>query len=172
MILTNTPKGYKCPICIGIRDTTSPDTLIRPSDFVYDDGMVTALINTFFMGTKNAGHVIVVPKEHFENVYDLPPLVGHQIFDVSQKIARAIKEAYACDGIKLIQNNEPAADQHAFHYHLHVFPRYHDDGFNRLLPSQKRLADPEERANYAEKLRKALGTKKEYEEKTKEHKAM
>jgi len=153
MIPSNAPRNYTCPICAGLRDTTSPDTLIRASDFVYDDDVVAALINTFFMGKKNAGHVIVVPKEHFESVYTLPDEVGHRIFDVSKKIAIAMKQAYKCDGIKLIQNNEPAADQHAFHYHLHIFPRYKGDGFNGLLPSQKRLAEPEERAGYAKKLK-------------------
>lgn len=156
MIPSNAPKDYKCPICIGIRDTSDPGTLITPTDFVYDDDIVTALINTFFMGKKNAGHVIVVPKEHYESIYTLPDKVGHRVFDVSKQIAIAMKKAYKCDGIKVIQNNEPAADQHAFHYHLHVFPRYHDDGFNSLLPEQKRLAEPEERAGYAEKLKLAL----------------
>src|SRR5581483_2017681 len=110
MILSNAPKDYKCPICIGFRDTSSPDTLIRPSDFVYEDDTVIALINTFFMGTKNAGHVIVVPKQHYESLYTLPDKVGHRIFDISKKIAIAMKEAYKCDGIKIMQNNEPAAE--------------------------------------------------------------
>ncbi|HUB93481.1 MAG TPA: HIT family protein [Verrucomicrobiae bacterium] len=157
MILSNAPKDYICPICAGIRDTSSPDTLIKQTDFVYDDEIVTAIINTFFMGTKNSGNVIVIPKEHYENIYALPDDVGHRIFEVSKKLAIAMKEAYQCDGIKVIQNNEPAADQHAFHYHLHLYPRYKNDGFNSLLPEQKRLPDPEERAEYAEKIKAALG---------------
>jgi diadenosine tetraphosphate (Ap4A) HIT family hydrolase len=63
-----------------------------------------------------------------------------------------------CLGVKQVVsddtlNNELAGDQHAFHYHLHVFPRYNDDGFNEILPKDKRLASPEERAEYAKKLK-------------------
>jgi hypothetical protein len=69
-----------------------------------------------------------------------------EFFDVAQKIALAMKEAYKCDGITTQQNNEPAGDQHAFHFHFHIFPRYKDDGYNQVQPKDKRLAEPEERA--------------------------
>ncbi len=152
---SNAPKGYVCPICLGVKRVESPDTLIRPTDIVYQDEFVTAFINSFFVG-KNAGHVIVVPNEHHENLYSLPSPIGHHIFDVAQKIAIAIKQAYGCDGITTMQNNEPGGDQHAFHFHFHVFPRYKDDNFRTVPPSQKRLADPDERATYAQKVRVAL----------------
>jgi len=67
-----------------------------------------------------------------------------------------MKAVYGCDGITTRQNNEPAGDQHAFHFHFHIFPRYSNDGYNTVQPSEKRLADPEERALYAEKLRSYL----------------
>lgn len=109
-------------------------------------------INSFWIG-KNEGHVIIVPNKHFENIYDLPPDLGHQIFDIAQKISLAIKEAYQCDGITLRQNNEPAGDQHAFHYHLHVFPRYNNDNFNQEMANKSRLSNPKERLEYADKLK-------------------
>lgn len=157
MITSNAPEGYVCPICLGVKRIESDDTLMRPTDIIYTDDLVTVFINSFFMG-KNAGHAIVVPNEHYENIYTLPQEVGHRVFDLAQKLALAMKSAYACDGIAIRQQNEPAGDQHAFHYHLHVFPRYKDDGFNSILPSEKRLADPVERAGYAKKLSKALNT--------------
>lgn len=128
---------------------------MKPTDVVYKDDLVTVFVNSFFMG-KNAGHVIVVPNEHFENIYTLPATYGHRIFEIAQKIALAMKEVYACDGITTRQNNEPAGDQHAFHFHFHIFPRYKDDGFNTVQPEQKRLAEPAERAGYAKKLAAAL----------------
>jgi histidine triad (HIT) family protein len=154
-IPSNAPADYKCPICLGIKGSDSPDTLIKATDFVYKDDLVTAFINSFFMG-KNAGHVIVVPNAHFESIYTLPSNIGHRVFDVAQKIALAMKEAYQCDGITTRNNNEPAGDQHAFHFHFHIFPRYDNDGYNSVLPSEKRLAEPEERAKYAEKIKAAL----------------
>jgi histidine triad (HIT) family protein len=155
MIASNAPKNYNCPICLGVQGKESPDTLIKPSDIVYQDDLVTGFINSFFMG-KNAGHVILVPNEHFESIYTLPSKYGHRIFDVAQKVALAMKEAYQCDGITARQNNEPAGDQHAFHFHSHIFPRYEDDGYNAVQPSEKRLADPAERKAYAEKIKAAL----------------
>jgi histidine triad (HIT) family protein len=155
MISTNAPDDYICPICLGVREEESPDTLMMPTDIVYKDDLVTVFINAFFMG-QNAGHVIVVPNKHFENIYDLPSEYGHRVFDLAQKMALLLKQTYACDGITIRQNNEPAGDQHAFHFHLHVFPRYDGDTFNSLLPGDKRLAGPEERAEYAAKLKNAL----------------
>ena len=158
MFPSNAPKDYICPICLGIQGVESEKTLLKPADIVYSDDTVTVFVNSFFMG-KNAGHVIVVPNVHYENIYDLPAEVGRHIFYTAQTMARTIKAAYKTDGITIKQNNEPAGDQHAFHYHLHVFPRYDDDGFNKILPEQKRLAEPTERAEYVSKLKKYLDVK-------------
>src|SRR5262245_37054218 len=119
MIKSNAPKDYNCPICLGIKRIESEATLMRPSDIVYNDDLVTVFINSFFV-SKNAGHPIIVPNTHYENIYTLPQEVGHRVFDVAQKLALALKEMYQCGGITIRQNNEAAADQHAFHFHLHV----------------------------------------------------
>jgi histidine triad (HIT) family protein len=148
------PRDYVCPICLGLEGVESEDTLIKHSDIIYRDDMATALINSFFVG-RNQGHVIVVPNQHYENLFDLPRAYGHRVFDVAQKIAAAMKQAYECDGITLRQNNEPAGDQHAFHYHLHVYPRYKNDGFNEAA-AERRLAAPDQRVWYANKLKLAL----------------
>lgn len=155
MIASNAPENYECPICLGLQDSGSPKTLIKPTDFVYRDELVSAFINSFFMG-KNAGHVIIVPNKHYENIYTLPTEESHRIFDVAKKIALAMKEAYSCEGITARNNNEPAGDQHAFHFHFHVFPRYENDGYNSVAPSDERLAEAEERADYAEKIKSTL----------------
>lgn len=159
MIKSNAPENYVCPICLGVQGVESPDTLMKPTDLVYKDDLVSAFINSFFVG-KNAGHVIIVPNEHFESIYTLPAEQGHRVFDVAQRVAFAMKEAYQCDGITTRQNNEPAGDQHAFHFHFHVFPRYDNDGYNTVQPSEKRLANSEERAGYAEKIKRALEARK------------
>lgn len=155
MFPSNAPNTYVCPICLGTQHIENERTLMKQTDIVYGDDTVTVFVNSFFIGN-NAGHVIVVPNEHYENLYELPSEVGHHIFDIAQKMAIVMKKAYITDGITIRQNNEPAGDQHAFHYHLHVFPRYKSDGFNEILPEQKRLADPEERAQYAAKLKEQL----------------
>jgi len=63
-------------------------------------------------------------------MYALPDEYGHRIFEVAKMISIAMKKAYKCDGITTRQNNGPAGNQHAFHYHFHIFPGYIDDSFN------------------------------------------
>ena len=154
-MISHAPQDYKCPICIGLNGVENEDTLLKQADEVYKDDLVTVYINSFWIPTCE-GHVIVVPNEHFENIYDLPKKYGHRIFEVAKKISIAMKEAYECDGITTRQNNEPAGNQHAFHYHFHIFPRYDGDSFNINLTKKSVLSDPEERIKYAVKLSKYL----------------
>lgn len=145
------PADYRCPICPAVKGIENENTLIKQDDIVYQDGKVTALINSFFVGN-NPGHVIVVPNEHYENIYDLPEELGGHIFGIAKQIALAIRETYGCEGVTTAQNNEPAGGQHAFHYHFHIFPRYTDDALHSHMGG-KRLASPEERREYAQKLK-------------------
>lgn len=149
------PNNYKCPICLGVKGIENEDTLLKQADLVYKDELVSVYINSFWIDTAK-GHVIVVPNDHYENLYELPPEVGHRVFDVSQKIALAMKKAYKCDGTTLRQNNEPAGNQHAFHYHLHIFPRYDGDLYNENMTKKSILSKPEERLEYVAKLKTEL----------------
>lgn len=148
------PQDYKCPICVAIKGEEIADTLIRQSDIVYKDDVVTAFISSFFIG-KNLGHVIIVPNEHFENIYDLPHNYSSRIVEVAQRMALALKKAYQAEGITTLQNNEPAGNQHAFHYHFHVFPRYENDDLHSNM-LDKKSTTPEERKIYADKVMAAL----------------
>lgn len=152
---SNAPKNYICPICLGNQGIENEDTLLKQSDLVFRDDLVSVWINSFWI-KGNEGHVIIVPNEHFENIYDLPEKIGHRIFDISKLMSKGIKEVYGCDGITIRQNNEPAGDQHAFHYHLHVFPRYENDNFNQELTKKSFLSDPKDRIKNVEKLKKYL----------------
>lgn len=151
---SHAPKDYICPVCIGLSGVVSDKTLLLPQDVIYKDDLVTAFINSFWM-KNNPGHVIVVPNDHFENIYDLPNDLGAHIHKISRKIAIAMKEAYGCDGITTLQNNEPAGGQHAFHYHFHIFPRYEGDSLHANM-EDKQFADPAKRKEYADKLRTKL----------------
>lgn len=148
------PSEYICPVCLGVRGVVSDKTLLLPQDVIYQDNLVTAFINSFWM-KNNPGHVIVVPNEHFENIYDLPDELGVHIHKIARKIAIVMKESYGCDGITTLQNNEPAGGQHAFHYHFHIFPRYENDVLHENM-SNKQLANPSVRKDYADKLRSKL----------------
>jgi histidine triad (HIT) family protein len=150
----HTPNDYKCPICVAVEGKETEETLIRQSDIVYQDDLTMAFISAFFIGN-NPGHVVVVPKKHFENWYDLPDEEYGRIGEVAKKIALAMKKTYDAEGITILQNNEPASNQHAFHYHLHVFPRYENDDLHKNM-LDKKLTTAEERLPYAEKVKEGL----------------
>jgi histidine triad (HIT) family protein len=152
---TSALKNYICPICLGNTGVENENTMLKQADLVFRDELTSVWINSLWL-KGNEGHVIIVPNTHYENIYDLPADIGHRIFDVAKKIALAIKKAYECNGITLRQNNEAAGDQHALHYHLHIFPRYTGDSFNQNLTKKSVLADPEERKRYVAKLQKSI----------------
>jgi histidine triad (HIT) family protein len=134
-----------------VRGEVSDKTLLLPQDIIYKDDFCTAFINSFWI-KNNPGHVIVVPNYHYENIYDLPDDLGAHIFSVARKIVIKMREIYGCDGITLLQNNEPVGGQHAFHYHLHIFPRYEKDDLHKHMDN-KQLAGPAQRLDFATKLR-------------------
>ena len=150
---SHTPPGYTCPICLGAQGIENDKTLIRQSDIVYKDDAVMVFVASYFIGN-NSGNLIVVPIEHHENIYDLPDELGAHIFAIAKKFSLIMREAYGCQGVTALQNNEPAAGQHAFHYHLHLFPRYDNDDIYAHMNS-KRETTAEERWPFAEKIRAA-----------------
>lgn len=147
------PPDYMCPFCSLIQHRENTQNQLRQMDIVVQTADVTA-----FMATRkypnNQGHVLVIPNEHFENIYDLPMDVASKIHLLSREIALAVKSEYHCDGILIRQHNEPAGDQNIWHYHLHVIPRYENDNF---YSTQKVPFEAAERARYAQKLRSWFG---------------
>ncbi len=145
------PKDYKCPICLAVNGIESEDTMMKQDDIFYRDDLVMAVINSKFIDS-NPGHAIVVPLKHYENIYDLPQKEANQIMKVAREVALAMKKIRRCDGIMILQNNEPASNQHAFHYHMHVFPRFDNDDIHKNM-SNVRVTSPEERKPYASPMR-------------------
>lgn len=113
------PENYVCPICIAISGIENDATWIKQGDVFYKDDLVMGFISSKVI-KGNEGHPLIVPLKHFENLYDLPNEYAHRIIEVSRRVALAMKEARQCDGVTVVQNNEPAGDQHAFHYHMHL----------------------------------------------------
>lgn len=148
------PADYPCPICLAVQGIENDDTWIKQADIFYRDELVMGFISSKSI-KGNEGHAVIVPLQHIENVYDLPEEFGSRIFAIAKRTAIAIKKNRMCDGINIAQFNEPAGDQHAFHYHLHVMPRFHNDHFHENLWTARR-SDPEARVAYAEALRSTL----------------
>jgi histidine triad (HIT) family protein len=70
------------------------------------------------------GHPLVVTKKHIPNVYSLDDKSAAAVMKVAVRVSNALKKSLECDGINLIQANEPAARQDVFHFHMHVKPRF------------------------------------------------
>ena len=146
------PENYNCPICLAVKGVENNEGVwIKQDDIFYRDDLVMGFISSKAIKGNNA-HPLVVPLEHFENIYELPDGLGARIFEIAKKTAIALKEIRECDGVTIMQNNEPASRQHAFHYHMHVIPRFNDDHFyEELLKSEK--SDPSTRVKPAADLR-------------------
>ncbi len=148
------PENYVCPICLAIDGIENDSTWIKQDDIFYRDELAMGFISSKAI-KGNEGHPLIIPLQHFENLYELPEEYAHRISDVSKKVALALKEVRQCDGVTVVQNNEPAGDQHAYHYHLHVVPRFTGDHFSEeLWKAQK--SNPEDRIEYASPLREKL----------------
>jgi histidine triad (HIT) family protein len=144
------PPGYVCPFCVLVAGgQTLPHNC--QSDIVLRTPEVTAFVNARWW-PNNHGHVLVVPNAHVENIYELEPQLGAHVHEAARQIAFAFKEVYGSSGVSTRQHNEPDGDQEVWHYHLHVFPRYSNDGLY-ALSAQHRYTTPDEREPYAQRLR-------------------
>jgi histidine triad (HIT) family protein len=97
------------------------------------------------------GHALVIPKEHSRNIYDADPGDLTAAFLTTQRVAKRMRERLDCDGLNVLQSSEPVAMQTVFHTHVHVIPRYSDDGLR--LPAHPQPAEHDELAGLAEQLR-------------------
>jgi histidine triad (HIT) family protein len=82
----------------------------------------------------NAGHVLVVPRVHYESLLDVPPELGLHLFQVTMKLAGAVRRVSGCEDMNIVVNSGAAAGQDEPHYHVHIIPRRHGDGFDIPLP--------------------------------------
>jgi histidine triad (HIT) family protein len=82
----------------------------------------------------NAGHVLVVPRAHYDSLLDVPPEIGMHLFQVTMRLAGAIRRVTGCDDMNIVVNSGAAAGQDEPHYHVHIIPRRPNDGFDINLP--------------------------------------
>jgi histidine triad (HIT) family protein len=143
------PDGYPCPFCRLVAG--GEDERRTQRDIVKREEWATAFVSPRWW-PRNHGHVLVVPNAHYENLYDLPPRYGHGVHDLAREVAIAIRQTYGCDGTSLRQHNEPAGNQHVWHHHVHVFPRYAGDDLYFTRPDPD-FVPAEQRLPYADKLR-------------------
>jgi len=156
---THAPKDYRCPLCAIARAEEETGPLFSRDDLIHRDEAVYAIISAY-QWPNNPGNVVIVPNEHYENIYELPDDIAARIHALARQIAIAMKAAWDCDGVSTRQHNEPAGNQDTWHYHMHVTPRYHGDDLYQTYVSAKDLMPPEDRAKYANDLESQLKNSK------------
>ena len=95
-----------------------------PSYKVYEDDHVYAFLD-ITQGTK--GHTLLIPKKHVPNVYSLDDDTAYNVFKTVPKVANALKKAFKPIGLNILNNNDKPL-QSVYHFHIHLIPRYEDDG--------------------------------------------
>ena len=96
-----------------------------PANIVYEDANWLAFLD---IKPINLGHTLLIPKEHHENLFDLPESLLAEAGGLIQKIGKAIKDGTGADGFNLGMNNGAAAGQLVPHAHFHLIPRFANDG--------------------------------------------
>lgn len=96
-----------------------------PSKTLYEDERFRVILD---LGPIARGHALILPKEHAANLYELSDETAAAAFVLGKKMAGIMRDKLKCDGLNLLQNNGEVAGQTVNHFHLHVIPRYVDDG--------------------------------------------
>lgn len=96
-----------------------------PSKTLYEDESFRVILD---LSPATRGHALIMPKEHAASLYDLPDETASAVLVLAKKMAAVMSEKLKCVGLNLIQNNGEAAGQTIPHFHLHMIPRYINDG--------------------------------------------
>ena len=121
-----------------------------PSTILYEDEDFRVILD---LGPATRGHALLLPKNHFANLFELDDETAQKAILVAKKMAGKMKDALGADGFNLVQNNGEAAGQTVFHFHMHLIPRYENDNAGILwepgettpedMAEVKRLVDGE-----------------------------
>ena len=122
-----------------------------PSTTLYEDEDFRVILD---LGPATRGHALLLPKNHFANLFELDDETAQKAILVAKKMAGKMKDALGADGFNLVQNNGEAAGQTVFHFHVHIIPRY--AGGPKIAAWTPGSETPEVLAKTAEQIRAAL----------------
>ena len=123
-----------------------------PSAKIYEDDKISAFLE---LNALAEGHTLVVPKEHYENIFDIDQETLKSLIAAAQKISERLKETLGADGINFVHRSGVAAEQGVFHFHLHVIPRKKGDDvkMDEWWFSKARNLSPDQLESTAKKIR-------------------
>ena len=96
-----------------------------PSKTIYEDDRFRVILD---LNPATRGHGLILPKNHYANLYELPEETAGEVMKLAKKMAQIMTDKLKCDGFNLVQNNGEQAGQTVFHFHMHLIPRDKDDG--------------------------------------------
>lgn len=97
---------------------------IIPTNSIYEDDNFNVILD---MSPATKGHALILPKDHYKNLYELPEDTAAEVMKLAKKMAVKMTERLGADGFNLVQNNNECAGQTVFHFHYHLIPRYIGD---------------------------------------------
>ena len=112
-----------CKLANGVFETNT----------LYEDDQFRVI---FDASPATKGHVLIIPKEHYANAFEMPEDLIGDAYKLAKKIATALKEITGCDGINILQNNGEVAGQTVFHFHIHIIPRYEKGEMIQWTPGE------------------------------------
>lgn len=92
---------------------------------IYEDDDFTVILDA---APAAKGHALILPKEHYANIYELDDEIAGKAFKLAKKLVIHMTDKLNCDGFNIVQNNGEAAGQTVFHFHMHLIPRHKGDG--------------------------------------------
>ena len=110
-----------------------------PSRTIYEDNDFRVILD---LNPATKGHALILPKNHYKNLYELDDSVASKVLPLAKKMANHMCERLGCDGFNIIQNNNEVAGQTVFHFHTHLIPRYNDDN-QTLVMKPTKMTDEE-----------------------------
>ncbi len=123
-----------------------------PAHKVYEDEKVVAFLDIYPI---NPGHTLIVPREHYESLHEVPEDTLAAMIKAAARLAPAILKATGATGYNIVVNVGRSAGQEIMHVHLHIIPRREGDGCHIMHCKRSRASD-EELARIAESIRRVL----------------
>ena len=122
-----------------------------PSNTIYEDDIFKVILDA---SPASKGHALILPKEHYADIYDIDEEVAGKAMKLAKKLAGHMTEVLGCDGFNILQNNHEVAGQTVFHFHMHLVPRFIKDTVTvTWVPGQ---SDNEELDQLSKALRKRI----------------
>lgn len=112
-----------------------------PSATIYETSDFRVILD---VAPANKGHVLIITKEHFDNIFQMDAETAGKLFSLATVVARAINEETGCDGLNVLQNNGEVAGQTVHHFHLHLIPRFKDDGVTMKWEPKETVAEEQQ----------------------------